>query len=45
MVITYNIIPKNGRFEVYVNGKFLCTAKTIFEAECKIRAKDKEDSK
>lgn len=42
MVKSYNIIPKNGHYEVYVNGKFFCIAKTIPEAELKIKSADKE---
>lgn len=28
----YQIISKNGHYEVYVNGKFYCSADTIIEA-------------
>ena len=42
MVETYNIIPKNGHYEVYINGKYYCTADSISEAEYEIRNADKE---
>lgn len=37
MIKSYNIIYKNGKYEVYINGKFVCDAKTIPEAELKIK--------
>lgn len=30
--MTYRIIPINGHFEIYVNGKFYCSADTWSEA-------------
>ena len=30
--MTYKIVPKNGHVEVYINGKFYCTADTMAEA-------------
>lgn len=38
----YDIIPKREHFNVYVNGKFLCSADNIPEAEKEIR---KEEAK
>lgn len=34
---SYNIVYKNGKYEVYVDGKFVGDAKTIPEAERKIK--------
>jgi hypothetical protein len=28
----YRIVPKNGHFEVYINGSFYCSADTMTEA-------------
>ena len=42
MVKSYNIIYKNGHYEVYINGKFFCTADSIHEAECEIRSIEEE---
>lgn len=30
-MVVYDIIPKNGHWEVYINGKFYCTADTKSE--------------
>ena len=30
--MSYQIIPKHGHFEVYVNGKFYCSADNFVEA-------------
>ncbi len=38
----YDIIPKHEHFNVYVNGRFLCSADNISEAEKEIR---KEEAK
>lgn len=35
--MTYKIIPVMGHFEVYINGKFYCTADSIKEAEEELR--------
>lgn len=35
--MSYKIIPVRGHFEVYINGKFYCSADKISEAEAEIR--------
>ena len=37
---TYDIIPKRGHFNIYVNGKFMCSADNIPEAEKEIREEE-----
>ena len=32
MEVKYEIRPVRGHYEVYVNGKFFCTADTMMEA-------------
>ena len=38
----YKIISKNGHYEVYVNGKFYCSADTIIEAARELESIVKE---
>lgn len=35
-MISYKIIPVQGHFNVYINGKFYCSADTYPEAESEI---------
>ena len=35
--MTYKIRPKKGHFEVYINGKFYCSADSWREAENEIK--------
>lgn len=35
--MTYKIKPNKGHFEVYINGKFYCSADSWREAESEIR--------
>lgn len=42
---TYNIIPVNGHYEVYRNGKFVCSADTMSEAVREIRKENENESK
>lgn len=32
MVEDYKIVPNNGHYDVYINGKFYCSADTMPEA-------------
>lgn len=36
--MTYTITPNKGHYEVYIDGKFYCTADSISEAENEIKA-------
>ena len=35
--MTYTIKPNKGHYEVYINGKFYCTADTIKEANQEVK--------
>ena len=34
----YKIVSKNGHYEVYVNGKFYCSADTVIEAARELKS-------
>jgi hypothetical protein len=35
--MTYSIIPVRGHFEVYINGRFYCSADNMREVETEIK--------
>ena len=36
----YNIVRVNGHYEVYINGKFFCSADTVTEAANEIEGRE-----
>lgn len=38
----YNIIPIHGHYEIYINGKFYCTADDLNEAAREIEDYERE---
>ena len=42
METTYNIMPRNGHYELYINGKLYCSTDTEAEAEREIKAYEAE---
>lgn len=42
MMLRYKIIPVHGHYNVYINGKFYCSADTYNEAEAEIDEYERE---